>query len=171
MPLCFESRPYSSFDPVSGITIPRPRILPGELADGTVVTEYQYAFYLGERRIGGLGFHGTTQLAEINGKWERVFTFDLGHDRLITCMLEFKTMVGNVDNDFSFLREFAQGLAIAYTGQTDNVEDLRYVAITSASALAIAGLLIPDQVLVASDDHIVLAEAHVPVNAHRRVTS
>lgn len=171
MPLCFEPRIYSSFDPVSEITIPRPRILPGELADGTVVTEYQYAFYLGDKRVGGLGFHGTNRLAETDGHTERVFTFDLGHDWLITYMLEFKTMVGNVDNEFSFLRDFAQGLAMAYTGQTDNVEDLRYVAITTASALAIAGVLIPDQVLVASGDHIVLAEAHVPVNAHRRVTS
>ncbi|MEN5286595.1 hypothetical protein ABE494_11720 [Stenotrophomonas lactitubi] len=166
MRLCFEPRPYSSFDPVSGITIPRPRVLPGELADGTVVTEYQYAFYHGDKRVGGLGFHGTDQLAEINGHTERVFTFDLGHDWLITYMLEFKTMVGNSDTDFSFLRDLAQGLAMAYAGQTDNVEDLRYVAITTVSALAIAGVLTPDRGLVASDSHVVLAEAYVPVNAH-----
>lgn len=171
MPLCFEPRPYSSFDPVSGITIPRPRILPCELADGTVVTEYQYALYLGDKRIGGMGFHGTDQLAETNGHTERVLTFDLGHHWLITHMIEFKTLVGNVDSDFSFLRNLAQGLALAYACQTDNVEDLRYVAITTVSALSIAGVLIPDHVPVASDGHVVLAEADVPVNAHRRTTS
>lgn len=171
MPLCFEPRPYSSFDPVSGITIPGPRLLPGELSDGTVVTEYQYAFYLGDRRVGGLGFHGTDQIEEINGHTERVFTFDLGHDWLITSILKFKEMIGNADNDFSFLRDLAQGLVMAYGGQTDNVENLRYVAITTASALAIARVLIPDQGLVACDGHVVLAEAYVPVNAYCEVTS
>ena len=166
MPLRFEPRSGSSYDSISGITIPAPRILPGELADGTTVTEYQYSFYLDGKRIGGLGFHGTDQLAENNGHPERASTFDLGHDWLITSILKFKTMIGNVDSDFSFVRDIAEGLVMTYAGQPDKIENLRYVAITTADALGIAGVVIPDQDLVAPDGHIVLAEVYVPVDPH-----
>lgn len=165
MPLRFAARSDSSHDSISGITIPAPRILPGELADGTAATEYQYSFYLDGKRIGGLGFHGTDELTENNGHPARATTFDLGHNWLITSLLELKKMIGNVDSDFSFVRDLAQGLAMACSDRPNSVEHLRYVAITTASALATAGVLIPDQNLVGSHSHVVLAEVYVPASS------
>lgn len=166
MPLNFQPRSGSSFDPISGITIPEPRILPARLPDGSAGTEYQYAFYLNHVAIGRLGFCGSDYIAEANGARERVFEFDLGHDWLIKSMLEFKRKIADSDDDMGFLRSLANGLVMAYAGQTDNDENLRYVAITTPDALVHAGVLVSDEGGTSSEGMCVLAEVSIPAHTH-----
>lgn len=165
MPLHFQAKSDSSFDPVSGVTIPEPRILPGKLPDGSAVTEYQYAFYRGDARIGGLGFNGPDMSVEVDGMAERVFIFDLGHDWLIKSMLEFKEIIENQDDDYTFLRGLAQGLVLAYAGQTDNEENLRYIATTTPVALVGAGVPPSVETAMKPQGPIVLAEVRIAKNA------
>jgi hypothetical protein len=162
MPLCFQSRSHSSYDTVSGISIPRPRILPTDVANGKGGTEYQYSFYRGDHRIGGLGFEGHDEVVVDGAFREWVFTLDLGHDWLVSSMVEFKQALGDTDDDFTFVRSLANGLVMAYAGQVDNEDNLRYVAITTSAALAQGGVEIPDGTDVAADGVIVLAQVVVP---------
>lgn len=126
MPLCFQPRPASSFDPNTGVSIPQPRTLPATLPDGQPGMEYQYAFIRDGKMIGGLGFLGPNAIVETGGHRECVFTLDLGRDRLITSMLEFKQTLGNQDDDYDFLRALAQGMVLAYAGRTDDKVNYRY---------------------------------------------
>lgn len=163
--MIFQPRLDSSFDPIHRVSIPEPRILPAALPDGQQVTEYQYAFIRDGRRIGGLGFFGTDAEVKTDGLTEWVFTFDLGHDWLVSSMVEFKQTLGDTDDDFTFVRSLANGLVMAYAGQVDNEDNLRYVAITTSAALAQAGVEIPGGTDVAADDVIVLAQVAVPAHA------
>lgn len=162
MPLHFQAKSDSSFDPVSGVTIPEPRILPGKLPDGSAVTEYQYSFFRGEDRIGGLGFEGPDAIIESDGYREWVFTFDLTREQSIRSMLRSKEDIGSTDDDFTYLRGLAQGLVLAYAGRTDNEDNLRYIAVTSIEALDQAGVPIAGAISVLPDGKVVLAEASVP---------
>jgi len=81
MPLSFQPRSHSSYDPTSDVSIPRPRILPTTLASGEGGTEYHYSFFRGEDRIGGLGFDGPDVVVETDGYREWVFTFDLTREQ------------------------------------------------------------------------------------------
>lgn len=164
MPLCFQPESASSFDPGTGVSIPQPRILPTTLQDGQPGTEYQYAFIRDGKMIGGLGFSGADAMVETAGQREWVFTLDLGRDRLITSMLEFKQTLANQDEDFDFVRGLAQGLVLAYAGRTDNSGNVRYMAVTTAEALDRAGVSISEGRQGASDGTIVLAEVAIPAH-------
>ena len=165
MALHFQALEGSSYDPASGISIPEPRILPVELPDGTQGTEYQFGLYQNGERIGELGFSGPDEIIESDGWREHVFFFDLGHDWLIEDLLALKRKIANSDEDYLFLLQISLGLVLAYAGQTRNKENLRYVAVTTAEALAICGVLIPDESPVTDDGALLLAEVSIP--AHR----
>lgn len=165
MPLSFQPRSHSSYDPTSDVSIPRPRILPTTLANGEGGTEYQYSFFRGEDRIGGLGFDGPDVVVETEGCREWVFTFDLTREQTIQSMLRSKEDFGSTDEDLTFLRGLAQGLVLAYAGRTDNEDNLRYVAVTSVEALDQADVHITGAIPVLSDGRVVLAEAAVPAHA------
>lgn len=167
MPLCFRSEPASSFDPSTGVSIPQPRILPTTLQNGRPGTEYQYAFIRDGKMIGGLGFSGSDAIVETGGQREWIFTLDLGHDRLIMSMLEFKQTLRNQDEDFDFIRGLAQGLVLAYAGRTDNQSNLRYVAVTTYEALVQARVLISVEGSMLPEGRIVLAEEAVPTGHGR----
>ncbi|MEN5206079.1 hypothetical protein ABE473_16680 [Stenotrophomonas sp. TWI700] len=167
MPLDFQSRSHSSFDLASGVSIPRPRILPTTLPCGQRGTEYQYAFIRGGKRIGGLGFEGPDAIVETNGRREWVFTFDLTCEQTISSMLSFKEAFGSTDDDLTYLRDLARGLLLAYAGRADNVESLRYLAITASEALVSAGVVTFDTSLVLPDSTLVLSEIVVPARADR----
>lgn len=164
MPLCFQPETASSFDPNTGVSIPQPRILPTTLPDGQPGTEYQYAFTRDGKMMGGLGFSGPNAIVETGGHREWVFTLDLGRDRLITSMLEFKQTLGNQDDDYDFLRAFAQGQVLAYAGRTDNKMNYRYAAVTTPEALVRAGVSIPVEGALKPNGKIVLAEVAVPAS-------
>lgn len=161
MPLNFQPQAASSFDPATGISIPQPRILPATLPGGQPGTEYQYAFIRDGRMVGGLGFSGTDAITEVAGRKEWVFTLDLGRERLITSMLEFKQTLGNGDDDFAFVRGLAEGLVLAYAGRTDNKGSVRYVAVTTLDALIRAGVDLRDEADALTDGSIVLAEVAI----------
>jgi len=115
--------------------------------------------------IGGLGFFGTDAEVETDGLKEWVFTLDLGHDWLVSSMVEFKQTLGDTDDDFTFVRCLANGLVMAYAGQVDNEDNLRYVAVTTSAALAQAGVEMPGGTDVTGDGVIVLAQVVVPAHA------
>lgn len=166
MVLQFQPQPRSSLDPISGIAIPRPRMLPTTLSNGQPGTEYQYAFVREGKAIGGLGFDGSEQVVETEGRRERIFTFDLGHDWLIQYMVQLKLALGIATDDFSFVRGLAEGLVMAFAEQVDNDENLRYVVITTKDALSAAGVPAPEDIIRHPSDIIVLAETAVPSHAH-----
>lgn len=166
MALQFQPQPRSSFDPISGIAIPRPRMLPTTLSNGRPGTEYQYAFVRDGKTIGGLGFDGSEQVVEAAGRRERTFTFDLGHDWLIQYLVQLKRVLGIPADDFSFVRDIAEGLVMAFAQQADNEENLRYVVITTGEALSGAGVPAPTDIIQNSSDIIVLAETAVPSHAY-----
>ncbi|WP_421569017.1 hypothetical protein [Stenotrophomonas sp. PD6] len=164
MPLSFQPRSHSSYEPVSDVSIPRPRVLPATLSSGGKGTEYQYSFYRGDDRIGGLGFDGPDEIVVIDGSREWVFTFDLGREAIIKSMLRYKPDFGETDDDFTFLRGLAQGLVLAYAGRTDNDDNLRYVAVTNLEALERAGVRMTAESVALSDGIVVLAEVAVPAH-------
>lgn len=165
MPLNFQPRSHSSYDPVSDVSIPRPRILPTTLSSGQRGTEYQYAFIRDGKRIGGLGFEGPDAIVEIEGRREWVFTFDLTHEQTIRSMLSFKDAFGSTDDDLTYLRDLSLGLVLAYAGRTDNDQNLRYVAITTSEALASAGVVIFDTSSLVPESTLVLSEIAIPARA------
>ncbi|WP_217539216.1 hypothetical protein [Stenotrophomonas sp. GbtcB23] len=162
MRLSFQPRSHYSYDPTSDVSIPRPRILPTTLASGEGGTEYHYSFFRGEDRIGGLGFDGRDVVVETDGYREWVFTFDLTREQTIQSMLRSKADFGSTDEDLTFLRGLAQGLVLAYAGQMDNEDNLRYIAVTSVEALDQAGVPIAGAIPVHPDKKVVLGEAAVP---------
>ncbi|MDR6095967.1 hypothetical protein [Stenotrophomonas sp. SORGH_AS_0321] len=166
MPIFFQALSNSSYDPISRISIPRPRVLPADLEDGRPGTEYQYSLIRDGASLDGLSCYGSeTMLGEgVNREW--AYTIDLGHERLIRTVVGFKKLfVDAAEDDYVFLCEFAWGLVLAYAGRTDNDEGMKYAATTTAEALANAGILIYDQKAIAADGVLILAEASIPAHA------
>lgn len=145
MPFHFQVQPYSSFDPTSQVTIPRPRIAPTVLANGQQGTEYQFALYRGDDRVGGLGFEGWDELSDIEGRRIRTFFFDLRSSSAIKSMLDYKVALGSSDDDFVYVEGLAQGLVLSCAGRIDNGEALHYAAISTLSGLVDAGVAVPDR--------------------------
>lgn len=162
MRLNFQPRSRSSFDEVSGIAIPRARALPAILQDGRPATEYQFEFVRGSEVVGGLGFFGTKEVVEREGTQELVSVFDLAHEWLIIYLVKLQRNLGIPGDEFLFVRDMARGLVMAYAGQDDNDENLRYVAVTSIDALMSAGVAVPAGSVPSAEGLIILAEASVP---------
>lgn len=128
------------------------------LANGARVTEYQYAFYREQRMVWRLGFWGPDALVDAAGRREWIFTFDLGHDWLIASMLALKRAIPHEGDDLLFLRGLAQGMVLAYAGQPDSEEDMRYRVITTSAALVAAGTIVPGSLPVSPVGIAVLAD-------------
>lgn len=171
MPFYFQARPYSSLDPISETTIPRPRIGPIVLENGLRGTEYQFAIYRGETRIGGVGFDGWDETARENSQSVHVFFFDLGRATVIRAMLSCKDLLGNVDDDFTYLQGLAQGFVLSFAGRTDNDEPLRYVAVTTSQALIESQVAIPMDFPLLPDGTLVLASVDVPTPGTQGISS
>ncbi|AWH16237.1 hypothetical protein C1922_02285 [Stenotrophomonas sp. ZAC14D2_NAIMI4_7] len=163
MPFHFHANPYSSLDPVSETRIPRPRIEPTVLADGRRGTEYQFAIYRGETRVGGVGFNGWNETSQDSGGPVHSFVFDLRQPQVIHAMLSYKQRLGSLDDDFTYLQGLAQGFAMSFAGRTDNDEVLRYLAVTSRQALMESHVPAPANFTEGDDGSIVLASIDVPV--------
>ena len=162
MPFQFQAKPYSSLDPISETEIPRPRIGPTVLADGRHGTEYQFAIYRGDSRVGGVGFDGWDETSEDEGCPFQCFVFDLRHAQVIHAMLAYKQTLGSGDDDFTYLKGLAQGFVLSFAGRTDSDEPLRYLAVTSPQALMDSQIPAPADVVTLADGSIVLASVEVP---------
>lgn len=162
MPFQFQAKPYSSLDPISETEIPRPRIGPTVLTDGRRGTEYQFAIYRGESRVGGVGFDGWDETTQDGGRPVHCFVFDLRQAQVIHAMLAYKQTLGSVDDDFTYLQGLAQGFVLSFAGRTDNDEALRYLAVTSPNALMESQVPVPAHVAQRDDGSIVLASIDVP---------
>ncbi|AWH24010.1 hypothetical protein [Stenotrophomonas sp. YAU14D1_LEIMI4_1] len=163
MPFHFQAKPYSSLDPISETEIPLPRIGPTVLADGRQGTEYHFAIYRGESRVGGLGFDGWDELTQDVGYPVHAFVFDLRRPQVIQDMLSYKQTLGSADDDFTYLQGLAQGFVLSFAGRTDNDEALRYLAVTSRQALLESQVPVPANVAQREDGSIVLSSIDVPV--------
>lgn len=162
MPFYFQPFSHSAVDPINNVSVLRPRMLPATLSNGEAGTEYQYSFYRGDNRVGGLGLEGADELIERSAFQEHVFWLDLAHEPVIRLLLDYKSDFGATDDDFAYVRGIAQGLVMAFAGSADNDENLRYVAVTSAEALSAAGVLISDETTMREDGILVLAEVAIP---------
>lgn len=159
--LDFQFRAGAAFDPASGLVIPHPRIQMDTLTNGVRVTEYQFAFYRNQRMTWRLGFLGPDALVDAAGHREWIFTFDLGHDWLVASVLDLKRAIRHEGDDLSFLRGLARGMALAYAGQPDSEENMRYKVITTTAALTAVGIPISRNLPVSPLGIAVLADVFV----------
>ncbi|WP_164270560.1 hypothetical protein [Stenotrophomonas sp. B1-1] len=165
MPLEFERQPGSAVDRRTGVIITAPRILPASPPEDPSHTEYQYLFYLNGQRVDGLGLFGSDEMVETESGRERVFALDLGRDWVLKSILGFKQTLNNQDSNFAFLCSVAQGLVLANMDHSSPKYGVRYVAITTAEALARNDI---PTVGLAPAHHggvIILAEAVNPIRA------
>ncbi|PKH73132.1 hypothetical protein CXF96_13030 [Stenotrophomonas sp. Betaine-02u-21] len=165
MPISFQALSNSSYDPISRISIPRPRVLPADLEDGRPGIEYQYSLIRDGEFLDGLGCHGSETMIGEGADREWAYTIDLGYEHLIKTVVGFKNLfIGADDDDYVFLCEFTCGLVLAYAGRTDSDQGIKYTATTTAAALANAGVLISDEKVIAADGTLVLAEVFIPAH-------
>lgn len=162
MPLQFVPRERSAIDLASGVSIPRPRMLPSSDAGGGRTIEFQYAFLRDGERIGGMGVFGAEAVAERAEGREWLCTLDLTPVWVLEDMLRFKKSLGHTDDDITFVAGLAQGLLNAFAGQADNKDARSYVAVTSVASLDQAGVPVMAAVPVLFDGTVVLAEFAMP---------
>ncbi len=162
MLLNFQARHGSAYDPVTGVTIPEPRAQPisHDVRDPGI--QLHYAFYIEERRVGGLGFEGRRDDEAVDGRHQTLYTFDLAHDGLISALIDFKERIQGVENEFDFLRGMASGLALAHAARSRVRSNHRYLVITDAQALEKAGVEVPLEVRSDTSAPVVLADIVVP---------
>ncbi|HDS1037552.1 TPA: hypothetical protein QDZ42_000836 [Stenotrophomonas maltophilia] len=162
MPLLFERQPGSAVDHESGITIPAPRIVPASPPEDPGHSEYQYLFYVDGERVDGLGVLGSERTVQAATGAERIFNLDLGRDWVLRSIFDFKRLLKDTGDQFSFLRSLAQGLVLANMDDSSSRCAVRYVATANAEALKEFGIEIADPLQLTSDGSIVLASVHAP---------
>lgn len=165
MPLEFQRQPGFAVDRHTGVIITAPRILPASPPEDPSHTEYQYLFYLNGQRVDGLGLFGSDEMVETESGRARVFALDLGRDRPLKSILGFKQTLNNQDSNFAFLCSVAQGLVLANMDHSSSMYGVRYVAITTAGALARNDIPTVGMAPAHHGGVIILAEAVNPVRA------
>jgi hypothetical protein len=165
MSLHFMPRERSAIDLASGVSIPRPRVLPSTEVHGAGSIEFQYAFLRDGERIGGMGVFGYEAVVDRAGGQEWTCTLDLTPDWVLEDVFRFKKALGNTDDDLTFVEGLAQGLVNAFAGQANNTDAMRYTAISSVDALARVGVEISAAYQRQTDGKVVLADAYVPAHA------
>jgi len=78
MPIFFQALSNSSYDPISRISIPRPRVLPADLEDGRPGREYQYSLVRDGEFLDGLGCYGSETTIGKGAAREWAYTIDGG---------------------------------------------------------------------------------------------
>ncbi len=162
MTTCFKPCGNSAFDEASGISIPRPRILPaGSSNDGSRL-EYQYIFRRNGERVAAIGFFGTVENVMRDGSMVRVYTMQLRPAVVIDSLLRIQAAAANTDDQFTFVRCSAQGLVNAYLAGHDNDVDCQYRAVTTIEVLGEAGVAVPAGHCADVNGTLTLAEVFVP---------
>lgn len=157
-PLRFEARPGSAYDPVTGVTIPEPRLIAGVLRDGARVTEYHYAFYRDGQVVGRLGLYGSDTLKLEQGGMERQFFLYFGHDWLIRSLLELKQTLGHTGDDYAFVCGLVEGMLRVYETQPDVRGHQRYLAIADHREVLKGGLQLPTHKIAAFGGLVLFAD-------------
>ena len=169
MPLHFVPQRGAAVDRETGLTIYAPRMLPASFPENPEHTEYQYNLHRNGDRFYGLGLCGTNKAHNHEGKRELLYTLDLGRDWIFDSVFGLKRELANDEDDFTFLRNIAQGLiAVFYFDNNDY--GCHYCAYSDATVLTNYGICIPDNVEQKSKGEIVLAEEFVPAHIESDAT-
>lgn len=163
MPLLIERQPGSAVDHESGVTIPAPRIVPASPTEDPSHSEYQYLFYVDGERVDGLGVFGSERMVQAATGPEQIFNLDLGRDWVLRSIFDFKRLLSDTGDQFSFLQSLAQGLVLANMDDSSGRYSVRYVATTDPETLKKFGIEITDPLQLTSDGCIVLANALNPI--------
>ena len=167
MPIVFQALSDSSYDPISRISIPQPRVLPIEGPDGRLGREYQFALIRDGVFLDGLGCLGSESMVYTGQNREWIYTIELGQEHLLKSILGFKKLFGSVEDEgYAFVRDFSRGLVLAYAGRSDNEEKFCYLITTSTDALEKSGITIPGKSSILEDGTVVLARVSIPAHAH-----
>lgn len=75
-----------------------------------------------------------------------------------------KAELGSTYEPVNFLRAVAKGVLSVFANQTDNVREVRYVAVTRVGALRHIGIDVSEGVALAAVDPIILAELSIPAH-------
>lgn len=164
MPVEFNPQARTAFDRFNGITILLPRIVASDLPDGSEATEYQYTFRQGERILAAMSVLGTEERTGESDCWGWKRTLDLSSTHTMELIARLKAELGSTYEPVNFLRAVAKGLLSVFANQTDNVREVRYVAVTQAGALRQIGVDVSEGVALAADDPIILAELSIPAH-------
>ncbi len=127
--------------------------------------EYQYSFSRSGKRLTGMGVGGVEYFIKRPGYHERLFTIDLSTDPALTAALRVKPILGSHDDDFTYLRELAQGLLDGFKTESDSLVNKRYLVFSGIDALSRHSIRVPADVVPRADGVIALAEAFVSSDA------
>lgn len=162
MPIRFMPVENTAFDPESAVTISFPRMLPATGRDGSDEIEYQYMFRRNENQVGATGFFGTRQVVEQHGRREVRYTLELSPHQVLESILRLQKALGNSEEKYSFICSVAEGLVNVFSGQVNNPESRRYVALAKVDELVRLGASPPESHTDLPNDWVILAELHVP---------
>lgn len=154
----------SSIENESGIRIVLSRVQ-GALPDGSDPAQYEYVFLQGSERVGGLGLSGGEDRFQFEPRREWTYSLDMTHVMTLKSMLAGRAVFKSTEGDFEFLRSLSNGLLFSAQVRGQSSDDVRYIAITTPTALAGAGILSTPGEAVSSDGTVVLAEIFIPGTA------
>jgi hypothetical protein len=140
------------------------RILLSRLqGSGPAPGEYEYVHLKGKQRVGVAGFQDRPdKYIDRDGQREAIYSLDMTHRATIERMLRARETLITTDTDYDFLRGLALGYLLAAASGVRSCETVHYVAITTPMALAWSGVSLPDEVPVADDGTVELAEVLIP---------
>lgn len=164
MRIDFKPSENTAVDARSGIIISYPRVLPSPRPDGSEGVEYQYTFRRGRERFAALGFLGSEQFIEEDGRHVSVRTLDLTPHQVVSSILDIGMQLDPAAEAFNLVRCIAEGLVNVFAAQVDNRDSLHYIAFTHADTLEALGVSLPKASMVRADGVAILAELFVPAH-------
>jgi len=159
-----QQEPRSSIENESGVRIRLSRVQ-GALSDGSDPAQYEYVFRQGSEKVGVLGLSGGEDRLQREPRREWTYSLDMTHVMTLKSMLAKRAVLKSAEGDFEFLCSLAHGLLFSAQERGESSDDVRYIAITTPTALAGAGILSPPGDAVSSDGTVVLAEIFIPGTA------
>ncbi len=160
-----NSETKTVFYEANGISIPSPRLQADAAAGDSREIEYQYSFHQSGRKLTGLGVGGVEYFIERPGYRERLFTIDLSTLPALTAALRVKPILGGTEDDFTYLRELAEGLLEGFKKEPGTLVNQRYLVFSGVEALSHLSISVPADVVALADGTIALAEAFIPSDA------
>jgi len=160
MPLRFEAAHGSAIDQHNDLKIFQPRMEPTSTPEEV---EYQYAIYRENTRY-GLGCFGLSTVVQEQGRSVRVFTLDLGQDWVIESIQKLRQRLDIDGDDFDFALHLAEGLVQVFQSQTDNAEEVRYLALMQDAFFESRGWIVPSGLARLANGEVVLAQVVVPAH-------
>ncbi|NYF37698.1 hypothetical protein [Stenotrophomonas sp. JAI102] len=154
----------SSIENDSGIRIVLSRVQ-GALSDGSDPAQYEYVLLKGSERVGALGLSGGEDRFQLEPRREWTYSLDMTHVATLKSMLETRFVFKSAEGDFEFLCSLAHGLLFSAQEGGESSDDVRYIAITTPTALAGAGIFSTPREAISSDGTVVLAEIFIPGTA------